>query len=54
MFGQGDSTLIRTKETTLMIDTGGSLDSSYDVGKNILSRYSFIRKNCKCKSLQFF
>lgn len=37
--GQGDSTLIRYKGKTIMIDTGGSMDSSYDVGKSVLHRY---------------
>lgn len=39
MSGQGDSTLLNIEGTTLMIDTGGSLDDSYDVGKNVLHRY---------------
>lgn len=37
--GQGDSTLIKYKGKTIMIDTGGSTDSSYDVGKSVLHRY---------------
>lgn len=37
--GQGDSTLIRYKSKIMIIDTGGSMDSSYDVGKSVLHRY---------------
>ena len=37
--GQGDSTLLINKGTTIMIDTGGNLNSDYDIGKNVLHRY---------------
>ena len=37
--GQGDCTLLINKGKTLMIDTGGSTDSSYDVGKNVVHKY---------------
>ena len=39
MYGQGDCSLLINKGTSLMIDTGGSMDDSYDVGKSILHRY---------------
>ena len=37
--GQGDCTLLINKGKTLMIDTGGSTSSSYDVGENIVHKY---------------
>lgn len=37
--GQGDSSIIRYKGKTIMLDTGGSANSSYDIGKNLLHRY---------------
>lgn len=38
--GQGDSCLIRTpKNNTILIDGGGSINSSFDVGKNTLLPY---------------
>lgn len=37
--GQGDSSIIKYKGKTIMIDTGGSLNSKYDIGKNVLHRY---------------
>lgn len=45
--GQGDSTLIRTKDTNLIIDSGGSADGKYDVGKNILLPYLLDKKITK-------
>ncbi len=36
---QGDCTLLINKGKTIMIDTGGQINSSYDIGKNILHRY---------------
>ncbi len=37
--GQGDSTLIRYKGKTIMIDTGGSMNSSKKKKKSVLHRY---------------
>ena len=37
--GQGDCTLLINKGTSLMIDTGGNANSSYDGGEKILHRY---------------
>lgn len=37
--GQGDSALIKTKEGNYLIDTGGSIFGSYDIGKNVLLPY---------------
>lgn len=42
--GQGDSTLIRTQNETILIDSGGSTDENFDVGKNILLPYLLDRK----------
>ena len=43
--GQGDSTLIITpKKKTILIDGGGSTDSSFDVGKRTLLPYLLDRK----------
>ncbi len=36
---QGDCTLLINKGKTIMIDTGGTVNSSYDIGENILHRY---------------
>ena len=47
--GQGDSTLIRIENKTLMIDSGGSTDinSNYDLGKSILLPYLLDKKITK-------
>lgn len=37
--GQGDSILIHTKESNYLIDTGGSFNDEYDIGKNITLPY---------------
>lgn len=37
--GQGDSILIKTQESTYLMDTGGSLFASFDIGKNITMPY---------------
>ncbi len=37
--GQGDSILINTKEGSYLVDTGGSIMDSFDVGKNITLPY---------------
>ena len=37
--GQGDSTLLINKGSNILIDTGGSLDSNYDVGENVLIKF---------------
>lgn len=42
--GQGDCTLIRTKSESILIDSGGSTDENYDVGKQILFPYLMSRK----------
>lgn len=36
---QGDCALLINKGKTIMIDTGGVINSNYDIGKNILHRY---------------
>ena len=36
---QGDSTLLINKGKTLLIDTGGEINSNYDLGEKILHRY---------------
>lgn len=42
--GQGDATFIRTpKNTTILIDSGGSYSNSYDVGKDLIMPYLFDR-----------
>lgn len=41
--GQGDSILINTKEGDYLIDTGGNIFGSFDIGKNIL--FPFLIKN---------
>ena len=46
--GQGDSTLVITpNRKSILIDGGGSLDNSYDVGKNTLLPYLLDRKITK-------
>ena len=46
--GQGDSTLVRIGNTTLMIDSGGTgATSSYDIGKNTILPYLLDRKITK-------
>ena len=42
--GQGDSTLIRTQNETILIDSGGSTDENFDVGKSTLLPYLLDRK----------
>ena len=43
--GQGDCTLIRYKNTNIMIDSGGSDDNNdYDVGQNVLMRNLLSKK----------
>ena len=42
--GQGDCTLIRMENKTMLVDSGGSTDESYDIGKNILLPYLLDRK----------
>ncbi len=37
--GQGDCSLLINKGKTLIIDTGGSASSSYDVGENVVHKY---------------
>lgn len=37
--GQGDSILIKTQASTYLMDTGGSLFGSFDIGKNITLPY---------------
>ncbi len=37
--GQGDSLLIRSKTKDYLVDTGGSITSSFDIGKNITLPY---------------
>lgn len=49
--GQGDCCLIRYKDINIMVDSGGSEDSSnYDIGKNILMRTLLSKK---IKSLDY-
>lgn len=47
--GQGDSTLIRIDNKTLMIDSGGTTDEStgYDIGKNTILPYLLDKKITK-------
>lgn len=37
--GQGDCTLLINKGKTLIIDTGGSTSTNYDIGENIVHKY---------------
>ncbi len=45
--GQGDCTLIRNEGKSILIDSGGSLDDSFDVGKATLLPYLLDRKITK-------
>lgn len=45
--GQGDSCLIRNQNVTILIDSGGSTDSRFDVGKNTLFPYLLDRRITK-------
>ena len=42
--GQGDSTLVRAKGITMLIDSGGSLDDKFDEGKSTLTPYLLDRR----------
>ena len=42
--GQGDCTLIREAGKTIIIDSGGTTDEKYDIGKNTLLPYLLDRK----------
>ena len=44
---QGDSCLVRFGTKSLMVDTGGSTDSNYDIGKNVTLPYLLDRKITK-------
>lgn len=41
---------------TVVLDAGHGVPDEVDycIKQNILNNYSFIKNNCRCKSLQFF